>query len=279
MRVVPHGNHHLVAALPGSKSQEFGGSDRLAAWIYRYYRHSGPMPSIVLPNARLDIVFLLGDRSVEVHDGDILCRASTLAHAQLRRAVRLPEEKEIELFGISLFPWAARYLLGKTPAELDGRVVPVERLNVVESELLRRMIDGCATDADRVMMVENVLYRLLPLAGDLELLLQRIWTETWESGGLTSPARILAEAGSSERRMRDCFSGHCGMTVQQFVRLARFHAFLRRLDSGKLLSSLAAELGYCDQAHLTKDCRKYTGMAPRQLHASIARGTCPFVRL
>jgi AraC-like DNA-binding protein len=44
------------------------------------------------------------------------------------------------------------------------------------------------------------------------------------------------------------------------LRLQRFRA-LEHLD----LAAAAAEAGYADQAHLTRDCRDLTGLTPRAL--------------
>ena len=35
---------------------------------------------------------------------------------------------------------------------------------------------------------------------------------------------------------------------------------------------MSADAGYADQAHLCRDVRRFTGYAPRELQAGIARG-------
>jgi AraC-like DNA-binding protein len=55
------------------------------------------------------------------------------------------------------------------------------------------------------------------------------------------------------------------MAPSTFRRLARFRALLRRHTEAKAgWSSLAAELGYADQAHLIHDFRDFSGMTPNE---------------
>jgi AraC-like DNA-binding protein len=74
---------------------------------------------------------------------------------------------------------------------------------------------------------------------------------------------LAAELGFSERQLRRRFHdavGYGPKTLQRVLRLQRFRA-LEHLD----LAAAAAEAGYADQAHLTRDCRDLTGLTPRAL--------------
>ena len=49
-------------------------------------------------------------------------------------------------------------------------------------------------------------------------------------------------------------------------RVLRFQRFLRRAGEGDLART-AAELGYADQAHLTRECVRLSGVTPARLAA------------
>jgi methylphosphotriester-DNA--protein-cysteine methyltransferase len=49
---------------------------------------------------------------------------------------------------------------------------------------------------------------------------------------------------------------------QQVVRLQRF---VRAVDAGAQLAVAAAATGYADQSHLTRDVRRFCGIAPARL--------------
>lgn len=74
---------------------------------------------------------------------------------------------------------------------------------------------------------------------------------------------LAGELGLSDRQLRRRFHAAVGYgpkTLQRILRLRRFLA-LGDLE----LVRAAAEAGYADQAHLTHDCRRLTGLSPTEL--------------
>jgi methylphosphotriester-DNA--protein-cysteine methyltransferase len=53
------------------------------------------------------------------------------------------------------------------------------------------------------------------------------------------------------------------------ARVLRFRRFVSRIDAGATdLAGLAAETGYADQAHLTRESRQLAGLTPAALARS-----------
>ena len=86
--------------------------------------------------------------------------------------------------------------------------------------------------------------------------------------GVAELARTLA---ISERALRRRFNDAIGYGPKKLDRIIRFRRLLgltalRREDG---LAAAAAELGYADQAHLTREVRELSGLTPVELLASI----------
>jgi AraC-like DNA-binding protein len=83
------------------------------------------------------------------------------------------------------------------------------------------------------------------------------------------PVRLLAaDIGLSERQLRRRVEDAVGYPPRMLARILRFQRFLgaaRALGPGRHLAFLAAEAGYADQAHLTRDCRELGGLPPAAL--------------
>ncbi len=71
-------------------------------------------------------------------------------------------------------------------------------------------------------------------------------------------------AGISERQLRRRLVAAIGYGPKMFERVTRFQHFRRlaSLTPGRGLASLAADAGYADQAHLSRECMKLSGNPP-----------------
>lgn len=71
--------------------------------------------------------------------------------------------------------------------------------------------------------------------------------------------------GLSRRTLERLFQSEVGVAPKSFARIERLSAIADRLRHGALSwAALAAELGYADQAHLTREVLELSGYTPRQ---------------
>ncbi len=84
-------------------------------------------------------------------------------------------------------------------------------------------------------------------------------------------ATLCATVDLSERALQRLTSRRLGLTPRWLIQRRRLHEACERLRSGQAtIATVAAELGYADQPHLTRDVRAVTGMTPGQLVALAA---------
>jgi len=93
-----------------------------------------------------------------------------------------------------------------------------------------------------------------------------------DSHATVSVSEVVRESGYSHRRFISLFEESTGITPKRFTRVVRFRKTLEALRRGEPsadgLGALAAELGYADQAHLTREFREYTGITPLRYRQS-----------
>jgi transcriptional regulator GlxA family with amidase domain len=76
----------------------------------------------------------------------------------------------------------------------------------------------------------------------------------------------------SLRNFQIRFGGQVGVTPKEFARLIRLQATLRAIDAGNSnISEVAADGGFADQSHATRELRRVTGLAPAKLRAALRR--------
>jgi len=81
---------------------------------------------------------------------------------------------------------------------------------------------------------------------------------------------VAARLGIGERQLRRRCQAAAGYGPRTLGRVLRFRRFLSRVDAGAAadLAVLAAETGYADQAHLTRESTRLAGLPPAALARS-----------
>jgi AraC-like DNA-binding protein len=157
----------------------------------------------------------------------------------------------------------ARVLLGRPAADLAGALTDLDEADAVPRALreLPARLHELPTWAARVALVDRTLAALAARAGD-----PRPRAEVAQALALLTagaPVRAVAdEVGYSRRRLGALVRAECGLAPKAFQRVARFEA-ARRLLGRRPLAEVAAECGYSDQAHLSREWSALAGCTPR----------------
>ncbi|MFJ6673050.1 helix-turn-helix domain-containing protein [Actinosynnema sp. NPDC091369] len=95
-----------------------------------------------------------------------------------------------------------------------------------------------------------------------------VLADTPESAGLVPLAQSL---GVSPFRLSRAFSREVGVSLTRFRNQVRVGRAVRRLEAGEDdLAGLAADLGFADQAHMTRTVREHVGHTPTALRRLLA---------
>ncbi len=144
--------------------------------------------------------------------------------------------------GLRFRPGAAAAALGLPTSELRDLQVPLEDVwKGGVAELVRRLPEVEPPDP----LVSEAVRRL---------------------GRPGSRVRSLSDAlHVSERQLRRVFREAVGYGPKTLDRVLRFQRFLSLRRAGWELAAAAAELGYADQAHLTREAVRLSGLSPGRL--------------
>jgi AraC-like DNA-binding protein len=87
---------------------------------------------------------------------------------------------------------------------------------------------------------------------------------------LDDPRATVADAAArahlSERELQRRFVRDVGFAPKTLHRVLRFQRFMDQLQRPRVeLAGAAAAAGYADQAHLSREARKLSGLSPSQL--------------
>ena len=177
---------------------------------------------------------------------------------------------------LSLTPLGARALLGVPAGALASVDAPVaDVLGAAGHELVERVRAAPDWPA-RFAAAERVLLRRVRRDSGPAPEVAEAWRLTTRAGGRLRVAEVAARVGWSERHLAERFRTETGLRPKEAARVVRFDRARRvlaaRAGSGRPLdlAGLAVAGGFADQAHLTREWRAFSGLAPtRWLRAEL----------
>jgi AraC-like DNA-binding protein len=173
---------------------------------------------------------------------------------------------------VDLSPMGARRLFGVPMHELTNRAVSLDDLLGSQAAALRDRLGEARGWRDRFAIIDAVLAGRLEDAAMPSPGVEWAWTQLEARAGAVPIGALAAELGWSRKRLSARFRDQIGLTPKTAARVLRFQALVRRLRAGEAAgwAELALECGYFDQAHLVRDVRRFTGLAPTELVAQLA---------
>ncbi|MET7284145.1 helix-turn-helix domain-containing protein [Kribbella sp. NPDC005582] len=169
---------------------------------------------------------------------------------------------------LALTPAGSRALFGLPPGELAWQVVELDEFLGPSAHRLVEQLREAPSWESRFDQVERALLRrwAAPPANGVRAEVDWAWRRLRETRGAVAVQELAAEVGWSRRHLTDRFTTEFGLAPKVAARVLRFEQAVARLRRrpGLRLADLAAELGYADQAHLTREWQAIAGCSPRQ---------------
>lgn len=173
-------------------------------------------------------------------------------------------------FGVLLRPAAGRMLWRSPVATLTDRHVELHEVSAFDGARVVRQVTAvmAASPADPAAhraareVVEAALLPCLPVDAD-GLLVEEVVRAVGELDVSARVDELACAVGLSPRRLQRLTRDHLGLTPKWLLQRRRMHEAVERLKGGELrLADLAHDLGYADQAHLTRDFVRFAGQTP-----------------
>jgi AraC-like DNA-binding protein len=226
-------------------------------WYRRIGRDEASRPVRVVPDGCIDLMWMHGELLVAGPD-----TTAWVAH--------LPAGTEIA--GLRFRPGAATSVLGVPATELvDDRVAAFAVSRRWTTEVTGRL-EAVRSLMDATAVLQEAMRRQLAEAPALDPVVQHVVNSIRRHQSVRVD-RLADHAGISERQLHRRCCAALGYGPKTFARIVRFQRFLAsaRQPSPRALAHMAADAGYADQPHLTREVRRLAGLPPAELVAELAR--------
>jgi AraC-like DNA-binding protein len=173
--------------------------------------------------------------------------------------------------GTKFRPGGFSGLVDRPVAELTDRTLPLPE--AFGAEAARELAPAVDAPPDaRIAVVEVFLRRRLRTPDPDAVLAGEVVAALLAAGPDARVAAVAAAHGLSPRTLQRLFRRHVGVSPKAVLTRHRQQAAAERVATGEppAWAELAQELGYADQAHLTRDFRSATGRPPGRYAAAAA---------
>ncbi len=170
---------------------------------------------------------------------------------------------------IDFSPLGAHMFMGLPLDELPQPVAYLGSLLGVEGRRLTEALEDASTWERRVDLLDAAIVRRLALARPPKPSVEWAWRVLEESNGRIDIGRLSERLGCSRRHLIAGFREQVGVppkTAARILRLQRAATLLR--ERRKTLARVAAEAGYHDQAHMTREFRRLAMTTPADFAAA-----------
>jgi AraC-like DNA-binding protein len=182
----------------------------------------------------------------------------------------------VTIVGVRFWAGAAAALLGVPADELVDLAVPLDDLWGDRAVRLGELLASAASSSAGTEAVLGVLQNHLALLQAVTSQPDPLVTTAvrrlmpWEAVDIGA---LTTELDISTSQLRRRFLSVVGVAPKSLQRTLRFQGYLAFAQAaaaddglgGGRLADLAADAGYADQAHLSRECLRLTGLTPRQL--------------
>lgn len=212
-----------------------------------------------------------------------VCHEATLitarVHAGMLQPYEVPLREGVRSRGVRFRPECGAAFLDVPPSQLCDRNLDARDVLGEDAWTLGAQVAACADEdavhrcydkwiaarlAERATRPHDVLRT--PMAQAVRQAVDLLVT----SNGQQRMSEVAAAVGVHPRTLQRHFVAMVGITPKQFAQVRRGRGMLRRVVEEQLTermgwSGVAAESGYSDQAHLTREMTRLTKFSPKRL--------------
>ncbi|WP_218002119.1 helix-turn-helix domain-containing protein [Microtetraspora malaysiensis] len=166
------------------------------------------------------------------------------------------------VLGTRFRPGGFRPFLGGPVSQLTGRFVEISEMYGAAGATLVEQVLAEPDAQAAIALTETFLLSLGPHQDPLTEEVAALAAMVENDVSVTRVDELAARSGRSVRSLQRLFRDYVGIGPKWVIRRFRLHEAAERVYQGLDLATLAAELGYTDQAHLTRDFTAAVGMPP-----------------
>jgi AraC-like DNA-binding protein len=235
-----------------------------------------PRKERILPNGTVELVVNLREDRVRIDGvGDTACHKSVAGVAvsgAYSKVFIIDAMQHEAMLGVHFRPGGASVVLGVPSGELTNAHADLAGLwGAAAARTLRERLCTAVTHRQRFRILEHALTQRLAAPLRRSPAVRLALDLMGPHGAGASIREIVRQTGLSHRRLVTLFTNEVGLSPKVFCRILRFqhvHALAQRTGRPEW-AQVALACGFFDQAHLSNEFRKLSGLSPKEYERDI----------
>lgn len=192
---------------------------------------------------------------------------------QTIKPMALKVKGAFQIYGVRLFPFAVRTLLGVNPRTLNDDCYDLLHVVGIDTEDFIQRMKTATTKTQVVEILSEYFEVLLKNAArnpDNRVILAT--NLILKTNGNIKVKEIRERLHISERTLERQFKKEIGVAPTQFAKIIQFHSSVKILSEKDYinLTDVSYKSGYTDQSHFIRSFKKYTGKTPKEFQKQLA---------
>lgn len=229
----------------------------------------GPQVQVIYPDGCCELILHL-EAPMQARD-DVhgwQQQPACLFAAQQRGAIRLKAAAALACLGVRLQPAASAAIAGAQLVALRDSIVDLAGIDAPFATRLSSALACFDRNPGDPVLWDLLEASVASFAIDprIEAAIERLQSER----GQVRIASLASVCGMGARSFQVRFLDQVGLSAKEFARVVRLQWTIRQLDHGTgSIAELAADNGFADQAHATRELRRLTGLTPARLLSAL----------
>lgn len=236
----------------------------LAPFVRHYWLslHNTDSSHVALPDGCIDIVLEVAG-----------ARWRARGYGSTTRPTLLPCEPGRHYLGIRFRPGMARHFIQAGADELTDRQEDAQALLPLPLEAIAERVGGAGLFDE----IDRHLASRLPGAAPVPSGADRMVSAIQAAHGEIRLEAMAAQLGRSPRQLQRQFLQTVGVTAKFYCRIVRAEraAALLSRSAGARIADIAADAGYADQSHMTRDFERLRGASPAGRRVAFVQDPAP----
>lgn len=238
------------------KTKKYAPSEKLLNFIDCYWVIENKAQSTIelpiIPDGCMDIIF---------HNNQLVLSGA------MDEGIIVDFEPNDSSFGIRFKPAILSHLLKQSSDTFINKIIPLKNV----SEELFELLNFTEEDETLKVLHLNTIFETLFTSIQLNQHIVPIVNKIIKSKGSISLSEALQDADITQRQLQRLSLYYIGFSAKKFSNITRFfYIFKEFIKTGTTnLTAKAYNFGYCDQAHLNKEFKKFSNFSPKNKTLSI----------